>query len=317
MTRMERAERLFLAFFAAPTNGASAAFVRVTVGLLACWQSVGVWLNLERFWGEDGLIPYGIVANDKYQFLAPFFWFPESKGVLYAHGVGFAAASVALLIGFYPRFFTLLLAYIHLSLQFRNPFILNSGDRLFMIVAALCVAVPLGHRFSVDAWIRKLRKKPAPPTPNVWGLRLLQIQLAYVYLNSTLAKLGNTRWRTGMALRDVLASPVFAEWPTYVDFTPAIWFLTYSTLVFELAFPLFIWFRRPRPWLLLYGVLFHVGIDSMMLIPIFSYIMIATYPACLDDADMAAIGRFFARFTKRAPKTADGEKVEEVAPAGG
>jgi uncharacterized membrane protein YphA (DoxX/SURF4 family) len=313
---MERAERLFLSFFAAPTNGASAAFFRVTLGLLACWQCFGVWLNLERFWGDDGLIPYGIVAADKYQFLTPFFWAPESKTVLYAHGVAFTVASVALLVGFFPRVFTLLLAYVHLSLQFRNPFILNSGDRLFMIVAALAVAVPLGHRFSVDALIRKLRKRAAPMA-NVWGLRLLQIQLAYVYLNSTLAKLGNTRWRTGMALRDVLASPVFAEWPTYVDFTPAIWFLTYSTLVFELAFPLFIWFRRARPWLLAYGVLFHAGIDSLMLIPIFSWIMIATYPACLDDADMAALGRFFGRLVRRAPKAADEGKVKEAAPAGG
>ncbi len=314
MTRMERAERLFLKFFAAPTNGAPAALFRVLLGLLACWQTVGVWLNLERFWSDKGLIPYAIVGGDKYQFLTPFFWVSESKGLLYGLAVAFTVSSVAILVGLYPRLFALVLAYVHLCFQYRNPFILNSGDRLFMIVAALAVAVPLGHRFSVDALVRKLRKKPAPPTPHVWGLRLVQIQVAYVYLNSTLAKLGNTRWRTGMALRDVLASPVFAEWPTYVDFTPIIWFLTYSTLLFELAFPLFVWFRRPRRWLIAYGVLFHLGIDSTMLIPIFSYIMIVTYAACLDDEDMAALGRFFSRLFRRAPAPV---KSEEAAAAPG
>lgn len=314
MTRAERAERLFLSFFAAPTNGASAALFRVLLGLLACWQTVGVWLNLDRFWGADGLIPYGIVGGDKYQFLTPFFWVGDSEALLTGLATAFTVSSAAILVGFYPRIFALVLAYVHLCFQYRNPFILNSGDRLFMIVVALSVAVPLGHRFSVDALVRKLRKRPAPPTPHVWGLRLLQIQLAYVYLNSTLAKLGNTRWRTGMALRDVLASPVFAEWPTYVDFTPIVWFLTYSTLVFELAFPLFVWFRRPRRWLIAYGVLFHLGIDSTMLIPIFSYIMIVTYAACLDDEDMAALGRLFSRPFRRAPA---GEKSEHVAPASG
>jgi hypothetical protein len=185
VTRFERVERMWLSFFAAPTNGESAAIFRITYGLLAAWQAMGIWLNLERFWGDDGLIPYAIVAGDKHQFLSPFFWAPESTTVLYGHAVVFTAATVALLVGFYPRIATLLVAYVHLSLQFRNPFILNSGDRLFMIIGALAVAVPLGYRFSVDAWLRKLRNKPAPPKPNMWGLRLLQLQLAYVYLNST------------------------------------------------------------------------------------------------------------------------------------
>ena len=313
MTRMERLERLWLAFFCAPTNGESAAVFRVTYGLLAAWQALGIWLNLERFWSDDGLIPYDIVGGDKHQFLTPFFWAPDSRTLLYGMAVVFSLATAALLVGFYPRVATLVVAYVHLSFQYRNPFILNSGDRLFMIVGALAVAVPLGYRFSVDAWLRKLRGRPPLPAPNVWGLRLLQLQLAYVYLNSTLAKLGNTRWRTGLALRDVLSSPVFAEWPMYIDFTPLVRVLTWSTLVFELSFPLFIWFRRARPWVLAAGVMFHIGIDTTMLIPIFSWIMIATYPACLDDEDMARLKsllrRVLGRRARAAPK--EPERVAE------
>jgi hypothetical protein len=73
-----------------------------------------------------------------------------------------------------------------------------------------------------------------------------------------------------MALREVLASPVFAEFPTYVDSRPVLWALAYGTLLFELAFPLAIWWRRYRPWLIAAGVAFHVGIDLSMVIPIFS-----------------------------------------------
>lgn len=284
--RAERLERHFLSFFATETDGTAAALFRVTLGLLAVWQAVGVWLNLRRFWGDDGLVPFSIVAKNEWIWLSPFARAPASDAVLYGHAVVFTVASAALLLGVFPRIAALVVAFVHLSFQLRNPFILNSGDRLFMIVAALAVAVPLGHRFSVHSLVRRLRGLAPPAPATVWGMRFIQLQLAYVYLNSTIAKLGNTRWRTGMALRDVLASPVFAEWPSYIDGTPFIWFLTYSTLVFELAFPLFIWFRRIRWFLILWGIGFHMGIDVLMVIPIFSYIMIASYPACLSDDEL-------------------------------
>ncbi len=314
MTLVDRAERLFMSFFGTPTNGASAGVFRLTLGLCACWQSLGVWLNLRRFWGHDGLIPYGIVGSEKYIWLSPFSWAPTSDAVLYGHAILFTVASFFLLIGVYPRVFALLLAWTHLSLQFRNPFILNSGDRLFMIVCALAVATPLAHRFSVHEWLRKRRGKPAPGIATLWGMRLLQIQLAYVYLNSALAKLGNERWRNGMALRDVLSSPVFAEWPMYIDFTPIIWALTYSTLVFELSFPVLIWFKRPKLWLLAYGILFHVGIDSLMVIPIFSYIMISTYPVFLEDAEVERAIAWVRRVVRR-ERASEAETPEGVAGA--
>jgi hypothetical protein len=207
-----------------------------------------------------------------------------------------------MLVGFFPRVSAIVIAYAHLSLQFRNPFILNSGDRLFMILAALSIAMPLGHKLSVDGWIRRLRGKPEPAPVAIWGQRLIQLQIAYVYLSSCVAKLANLRWRQGIALRDVLASPVFAEWPMVIDFMPLIWFHTYSTLVFELGFPLLVWFRRWRPYVLLAGIGFHVGIDVAMVIPIFSAIMIVSYAAFLTDSETRwLVGRLRRPFARAAP----------------
>ncbi len=189
---------------------------------------------------------------------------------------------MCLLLGFYPRIATLVVAYLHLSFQFRNPFILNSGDRLFMIIAALAAFMPLGHRFSIDALLRARRGR-APPEATVWGQRLVGMQIAYVYLNSAVAKLSNPRWQNGMALRDVLSSPVFAEYPHYVDSRAVIYFVTYMTLALELAFPVLVWWKRYRPWMLLWGIAFHAGIDATMIIPIFSSMMIVSYAAYLSD----------------------------------
>jgi hypothetical protein len=313
VSRAERIERALLEFFAAPTNGATAGLFRLGFGLLACWQCVGVWLNLHRYWGDQGLVPFRIVQSESYVWMSPFSWAPQSELVLYGHGVAFTVASVAMLLGVFPRAASLLLAFVHLSLQFRNPFILNSGDRLFMILAALASLMPLGHRYSLEAWWRE-RRGLGPREPSVlWGNRLLQLQIAYVYAAAFVSKIPNERWYKGMALRDVLASPVFAEFPTYVDSRPVLWALTYGTLLFELGFPLAIWWRRYRPWLIAAGVTFHVGIDLAMVIPIFSATMILSYLAFLDDDETETLVRALTPWRRRRPGAVEAKAPAELA----
>jgi len=58
---------------------------------------------------------------------------------------------------------------------------------------------------------------------------------------------------------------------------PASWF----TLAFECGFPFLIWWRRTSHWVLLAGVLMHLGILLMMNVGPFSYVAIAAYPALL------------------------------------
>jgi hypothetical protein len=283
MSRLARIERTLLDFFTAPSNGATAGLFRIGLGLLACWQCVGVWLNLHRYWAHDGLVPFRLVQDNAFVWMSPFRWAPESSAVLYAHPVLMTAASLAMLVGVAPRAASLVVAFVHLSLQARNPFILNSGDRLFMILAALATFMPLAHRYSFDAWWRA-RRGLAPRAPaTVWGARLVQLQIAYVYAAAFMAKIPQPAWYRGTAIRDVLASPVFAEHPTYVDSLPVLWAISYGTLLFELGFPLAIWWRRFRPWLIATGVAFHAGIDATMIIPIFSSAMITSYLAFLDD----------------------------------
>ena len=107
------------------------------------------------------------------------------------------------------------------------------------------------------------------------------------------------RWLSGIALRDVLSSPVFSEWPHYYDYFPIIVFLTWMTLLFEMAFPLLVWFKKLRPWMILWGIAFHVGIDALMVIPVFSAIMIVSYAVFLTDDEVkwlvVAISRPFRR----------------------
>lgn len=319
MSTVRRAERLVVDFFGEATTGKGVSVFRILFGLLSTWVTFGVWLNLDRFWGKAGLIPFEVVRNDAWNKMGLITWAPDSSSLLVGIAVALSVASVCATLGVASRVMMLVIGLLHISLQFRNPLILNSGDRLFQILAMIAVFMPLDNHFSLTAWWRRRRGRPIP-LGRVYGARLLQLQISYVYISSCLAKLSNVRWRNGMALRDVLASPVFAEWPAYIDSRLILYFLTYSTLVFELAFPLAVWWKRVRPFLLLWGIGFHVGIDVLMIIPMFSSVMIVSYPAFLSDEDFDRIGRTASRVWRRLrgarkPETADEKLLEEPSAA--
>jgi hypothetical protein len=265
-------------FFTAPTDGSAAGVFRIAFGLLSLSNVAWVALNLERWFSEGGvtMMRLGHPRSSIFGFA------PDASWMGWLHAGGLGLGSLLLILGLFPRLGAFLVFLLHTSLQHRTPMILNSGDRLFAIIAFLAMFAPLGHRFGLESLWRARRGRPAPPATLV-GQRLIQIQIAYVYANTSISKAMNERWIHGRAMRDVLASPVFAEWPTWIDFWPLVFAMTWGALAFELSFPTLVWFRRFRPWLLLAGVGFHLMIDVLMIIPMFSWIMIVSYAAFLDD----------------------------------
>lgn len=278
-------------FFAAPTNGASAALFRILYGTLAVWTAIGVGLNLRRYYGADGMIPWEVVSRWEWVSFSLFSIDPASELILHLHFWAFFVAAVLFLLGFAARPAAFVIYAVNVSLEHRNPFIINSGDRLFLILAFYAMFMPLTHRWSLSALWRERRGLPSPPTSPVWGLRLVALQIAYVYFSTAFSKLRQERWIEGRALRDVLASPLYAEWPTHVDFWPIIYALTWGTVVFELVFPVLVWLKKYRPYMIASGVLFHTGIDVLMTIPMFSAVMMVTYACYLSDDETERLVR--------------------------
>lgn len=287
---LAKAWRLGRDWWEYPTRGSSVALFRIAYGVIAIWTAIGVGLNLHRYYSDDGMIPWHIVGRWKYSGYSLFSIASDNEALVRGHFVAFLVASILLTVGFYARPAAVVIFVVNLSLQHRNNFIINSGDRLFLMLAAYAACMPLSQRWSLEAlWA----KRPTLSTRSGWGLRLVQLQIAYIYLSAAFSKLGQPRWLNGRAMRDVLSSPLYAEWPAYVDFWPLVYALTWGTLVLELAFPLGIWFKRYRPWLIATGVAFHVGIDITMCIPMFSWIMMLCYLAYLTDDESERLVSLF------------------------
>jgi len=294
-------------FWTAPIRGYQAAVFRVLFSLLSLWTAFGIGLNLERYFAEDGLIPWHVVSGFDWANWSLIALAPGSKLLLYVLFAMLAVASLTLLVGIVPRLSGFVIFVVHLSLHQRNPYIFNSGDRLFLMLAALGMFLPLGRVWSLSAWLRRRWGSADAPLASVWSLRLVQLQICHVYWFSCFAKLKHPRWIQGRAMQDVLGSPLFSEWPVELDSWALGAFLTWSTLLFEFCFPLAVWHKRFRPYVLGAGILFHIGIEITMMIPMFSAIMVVSYALFLSDEEarvlLGRLQRILGKFTMQPSRT--------------
>ena len=202
---------------------------------------------------------------------------------------------LAMMLGWRTRIATLLVFLLTVSIHRREPFIWTGGDFLLQIFAFWLLFVPAGAALSVDAW-RRQQVSDAAPVVRSWTLRLLQAQLALVYLSTFLLKLGTDSWKDGTALFHAWQLPYYARpWSASLATVPGLPEAgTFGTMLFELAFPVLIWSRRCRPWLLLLGVTIHVGIELTFRAGPFSWVMLAAYIPFLAPTPLRGwLGRFF------------------------
>jgi hypothetical protein len=174
-----------------------------------------------------------------------------------------------------------------LSVARRNTWILNSGDALLRHAVLFLALTPAGSVVSVDRWRRARARFWEVPRVSSWGLRLLQIQLATVYLFSTVAKLRGEAWLEGTALSDAwrigdlarFGMPLFVH--DSVAFTAV---LTWTTIAIELALATLLWNRRARPYVVLAGLGLHLGIEVTMSVGFFSAVAVTLYLTFIDPA---------------------------------
>ena len=202
---------------------------------------------------------------------------------------------LAMTLGWRTRLATLLVFLLTVSIHRREPIIWTGGDFLFQIFAFWLLFVPAGAALSVDAWRRRQEGTPQPLVRS-WALLLLQAQLALVYFSTFLLKLQTVSWKSGTALFHAWQLPHYARpWGASLAAVPGLALVsTYGALFFELAFPLLIWNRRFRPWLLLLGASLHLSIELTFRAGPFSSVMLAAYIPFLAPVTLRRwLGRFF------------------------
>ena len=265
-------------FWFQPQETSSLALFRIAFGLVATGWIVSLIPYLFAFYGPAGILPRApsdAVADWSLLQIS------DSSAVLVAMFAATLAAAVATTLGFYTRIATVVLWIGIVSFTHRDEFATNSGDGVVRCLALFLMLAPAGAALSVD----RLRKA-APgrfwsfPMRAPWALRLVQVQISIGYLSAVWQKSHNPLWRNGTAvsyalrMEDIhrLATPAFVTHSVLL-----INLMTYGTLALELSLGVLVWNRVARPYVLVLGVLLHLGIDSSILVGFFSYAMLASY----------------------------------------
>jgi len=183
----------------------SLAAVRLALALIVLIDLTHRAQSLRLFYTDAGVYPvavheaaYGVGASASLHALS---------GSMRVQSLLFVAAGIfalAFLLGYRTRLVGCVTLGLLLSVQLRNPAVLNGGDRLLRVVFIIALTTPLGERWSIDALGRE---RTRPFVASAGTLALLS-QPIVVFLTNAAAKHAGETWYAGDALAIALANDV-------------------------------------------------------------------------------------------------------------
>lgn len=250
----------------------------------------------DEFFGVNAIFPFDSYVASMEGYGMSYLTYPFDiplASQLYLIGIIILATCYMLAVG--GRFCGVLLYLSIISLKVRNGFILDGSDNVIQVTLPFLVLADHLDHF-------RLFDKKKPSQSKVWRIIAnvavvgLMIQVCFVYFYTALAKLQGDLWLNGtatyytMRVRDFMAT----DWNVLL--TQSHYFVvltTYFTLLWELSFPFLIWFKRTKFFIILGGILLHIGIWLFMRIDNFSWVMISTYFVFVSDKEYAEIKAYF------------------------
>lgn len=181
----------------------SLAFLRVSLALLIL-ADLAMRARNVVFYTDAGVLP----RETQTEVLAPAALSLHTlSGSVEAQAFLFGVAAVfavALLVGYRTRVVLFVSLVLLLSLHARNHYVLNAGDRLLRVTLFLCLFMPLGRRYSVDAY-RNAAGGNRDETVFSAGTAVFLLHAVLVYTSNFLFKLhADGLWLTGDAVAHVL-----------------------------------------------------------------------------------------------------------------
>ncbi len=252
------------------------------------------------FFGRDSLGRPG---------LFPWLWAPwrwtwsllrdvEDPTVLRAALVVWAAVAAGLLVGWQTRLCAAAAWVLSTSFAALNPNIDNAGDTVRTIALFYLMLCPCGAAWSLDA-----RRRPGPVLVYPWPLRLLFLQMVFIYFCNGVHKATGRDWPAGDSLYYVLGDLTLARWSyAQVPLPYALTrVLTWLVLSWELSFPLLVCWRPLRRVALVFGAAFHLGIGLSMELGGFPWYMLCLYLPLLPWERWRGPRRLFLSCRSRVP----------------
>jgi uncharacterized membrane protein YphA (DoxX/SURF4 family) len=286
-------------FFHGPQDVRVCAAVRIAYAAVLLVNLAVLYPDLDLWYTDQGILPVAASQRIGDPFQWSILWHvPATSAVVHACYWLLVGHTVLLLVGLASRLNAVCVLVWLISFHNRNVQILDGEDFVFRLIALFLMLMPCGAAWSVDAWIVRWWRgasEPANYLRPAWGLRLLQIQMAVIFLSAGLYKLGTEAWFEGTALYFVARlDDYFGRFPvpTWLFDTPwMVALMTWGVVAGELLIPVFVWFRETRRIALVAAVLFHLGNEWTMHLFLFHWIMLVGWLSFVQPGDLAWLRR--------------------------
>ena len=267
----------------------SLALFRASFALLLLSDLVVRAQALLAHYSDLGVLPRELAAQYYRQpfFFSPHFLSgsPEAQAALFIIA---AVCALLLLVGYKTRLATIVSWFLLISLQRRNPLVLQGGDILMRVALFWAMFLPWGKRYSVDG-VRARARHTRNWYSSPWSAAFV-LQIAFVYLFAGFLKNGVEWTREGSAIYYALSTDQFTKPFGYLllQFPDLLRLLTLATLHFERFAPLLFFspiFTRGLRLVAIAGfMVMHVGFMMSMHLGVFPWIGISTMLALLPSS---------------------------------
>jgi hypothetical protein len=261
------------------------ALFRIVMGAFVLFDVAEFAPNLRAWFSDEGVMP-------RWSFLSQWarstrFCLLDSFGspsLVWVYWTISVLAALCMLLGYRSRLAAVAVWVLTTGFQERLPPLFDGSDSVLRMVLFWHMFTNSGSVWSVDALIARARGMPLPSFGPALPVRLLQLQVGWVYFCSVFYKLQGSTWHEGTAVHFAMhLTHVFArDWAAKIaDIAPLVAFITYFTLVLESSFiflthaPVF--HRSLKALALLGGFALHFGIYLTINVGHFSYLMPITY----------------------------------------
>ncbi len=293
------------------------AAMRIGIGLILVFDLASRAVHFSESYADSGPVPRALLDSWMTETIAPFhLWSGDVRYQAVLHGLSFVFAWM-LLLGVRTRLAAVASWLLLVSLQVRNPFLLNFGDEILRVCLFWALFLPLGRVWSFDA--RRAVRPAARVVLSIASAALL-LQVCFVYFFTALLKTGPSWHGEGTAVYytlhyDSIARPLAAWMRQQVPITQ---FITWATLVLEYVGP-FLLLTPLWPVRLLAALGFvslHAGIAASLNLGIFPFIDFVALLPFLPSPVWDRLESLVRRAFRAAPLPIEAAGAEVSAPRG-
>ncbi|WP_310405502.1 HTTM domain-containing protein [Chryseobacterium vietnamense] len=271
-------------FFRQDNQAEFLSFFRVAIGIVILLQFTAVLPDFEKLFSSSSIIPQDIMSVFTPDWLITF-----SKIVSYLQTLGveesttiaitkvsFITLCVFIIIGFYSRVSALLLLILQIALLKGSSFFAYGADFFTSMSLFYLILFPADRYFSLRNFIFGRKPGNINFTP---VKRLFQIHISIAYFFSGLDKALGFNWWNGESIWKAIHLPysnrdLNIDFSWLVEHSYVLNLIGWSTIIIEMCYPFFIWYKPTQKTWFFLTISMHIGIALVLNLYYFSAIMI-------------------------------------------